>query len=428
MSKKVIIFTYYFPPAGGVAVQRFLKFSKFLPEFGWEPIIVTVNNGSYPYYDESLLREISPSLRVYRTKTFEPFELYNLLRGKKGKAMPVVSVGSHQERSVFQRVSEYVRANFFVPDARVGWVGYAVKQAEEILKSEKVDAIITTGPPHSTHLIGLQLKQRYGVKWLADFRDPWTGIFYNNLLPRTEATKRKDKTLETKVLQTADYVTVISPGMKQEFEDRAQKIDVLFNGYDEDDFNALENATEGNTVFTIRYIGNLMASQNVDGLWKALQELQMPFKVEFIGRVDEAVKLSIEQNGLAQKVTYIDFVDHKKATGLMQQADLLLFIIPNVKDADLILTGKLFEYLASGTEMLSIGPVNGNAAEILKQTGRKPMLAFSNGEDIKKQIEAALNYFNQMNGAYKYMPGKEQLFSRRNQTSLLVEKLNSLFS
>lgn len=409
-------------------MQRFLKFSKFLPEFGWEPIIVTVNNGSYPYYDESLLREISPSLRVYRTKTFEPFELYNLLRGKKGKAMPVVSVGSHQERSVFQRVSEYVRANFFVPDARVGWVGYAVKQAEEILKSEKVDAIITTGPPHSTHLIGLQLKQRYGVKWLADFRDPWTGIFYNNLLPRTEATKRKDKTLETKVLQTADYVTVISPGMKQEFEDRAQKIDVLFNGYDEDDFNALENATEGNTVFTIRYIGNLMASQNVDGLWKALQELQMPFKVEFIGRVDEAVKLSIEQNGLAQKVTYIDFVDHKKATGLMQQADLLLFIIPNVKDADLILTGKLFEYLASGTEMLSIGPVNGNAAEILKQTGRKPMLAFSNGEDIKKQIEAALNYFNQMNGAYKYMPGKEQLFSRRNQTSLLVEKLNSLFS
>ena len=132
MSKKVIIFTYYWPPAGGVAVQRFLKFSKFLPEFGWEPIIITVDNGSYPYLDESLVKEISPSLRVYRTKTFEPFEFYNLLRGKKGKSLPVVSVGSHNKKSFFQTISEYVRANFFIPDARKGWVSYAVKQAEEI--------------------------------------------------------------------------------------------------------------------------------------------------------------------------------------------------------------------------------------------------------------------------------------------------------
>jgi glycosyltransferase involved in cell wall biosynthesis len=426
VSKKVIIFTYYFPPAGGVAVQRFLKFSKFLPEFGWEPIIVTVNNGSYPYYDESLLKEISPSLRVYRTKTFEPFELYNLLRGKKGKAMPVVSVGSHQKRSVFQKISEYVRANFFVPDARVGWVSYAVKQAEEILKNEKIDAIITTGPPHSTHLIGLQLKQKYGVKWLADFRDPWTGIFYNNLLPRTDATKQKDKALETKVLQTANYVTVISPGMKQEFEARAKKIDVLFNGYDEDDFSKLNTIEAIAAPFTIRYVGNLMASQNVEALWKVIAGLNAPVRIEFIGRVDEAVKASIEANGIAKSVSYLDFVDHKTAIGLMQQADMVLFVIPDVKDGALILTGKLFEYLASGTEMLSIGPVNGNAAEILKQTGRKPMLAFSNGEELKKQLEAAINYYNQMNGAYKYKSGKEQVFSRRNQTSLLAEKLNLL--
>ena len=426
MSKKVIIFTYYFPPAGGVAVQRFLKFSKFLPEFGWEPIIVTVNNGSYPYYDKSLLKEISPSLRVYRTKTFEPFELYNLLRGKKGKAMPVVSVGSHQKRSVFQKISEYVRANFFVPDARVGWVSYAVNQAEEILKNEKIDAIITTGPPHSTHLIGLQLKQKYGVKWLADFRDPWTGIFYNNLLPRTEDTKQKDKALETKVLQTADYVTVISPGMKQEFEARAKKIDVLFNGFDEDDFSKLITSEASAAPFTIRYVGNLMASQNVEALWKVIAGLNTPVKLEFIGRVDAAVKTSIEANGIAGIVSYLDFVDHKKAIALMQQADMVLFVIPDVKDGALILTGKLFEYLASGTEMLSIGPVNGNAAEILKQTGRKPIIAVADGEELKKQLESAINYYNQMNGAYKYKPGKEQVFSRRNQTSLLAEKLNLL--
>lgn len=426
MSKKVLIFTYYFPPAGGVAVQRFLKFSKFLPEFGWEPIIVTVANGSYPYYDESLLKEISPSLKVYRTKTFEPFEFYNLLKGKKGKAMPVVSVGSHQNKSFFQKISEYIRANFFVPDARMGWVSYAVKQAEEILKNEKVDAIITTGPPHSTHLIGLELKEKFGVKWIADFRDPWTGIFYNNILPRTASTKQKDKALETKVLETADLVTVISPGMKKEFESRAKKIEVVMNGFDEEDFT---NAGRNAEVFTIRYVGNLMASQNVEIFWKAIRELRIAnyeLRIEFIGRVDDAVKNSIAENGLNDCVSYLDFVDHKKAVQLMQEASMLLFVIPDVKDNALILTGKLFEYLASKAEMISFGPSDGNAAEILKQTGRKKMIDFKDDVEAKKQLESAINHFTQTKSAFKYNDNKEQIFSRRNQTSILAEKLNSL--
>ncbi len=429
MNKKVLIFTYYFPPAGGVAVQRFLKFSKYLPEFGWDPIIVTVANGSYPYYDESLLKEISHSLKVYRTKTFEPFEFYNMLKGKKGKAMPVVSVGSHQNKSFFQKISEYIRANFFVPDARMGWVSYAVKQAEEILKDEKIDAIITTGPPHSTHLIGLELKQKYGLKWIADFRDPWTGIFYNNILPRTEATKQKDKALETKVLQTADLVTVISPGMKHEFEDRAKKIEVLMNGYDEEDFTIAERGIQNAEVFTIRYVGNLMASQNVEVLWKAIRELRITnyeLRIEFIGRVDDAVKKSISESGLNDCVSYIDFVGHSKAIELMQEASMLLFVIPDVKDNALILTGKLFEYLASKSEIISFGPVNGNAAEILNQTGRKTMVDFADEAETKKQLESAIGNFNQTKNNYKYSDNREQVFSRRSQTSILSQLLQSL--
>jgi glycosyltransferase involved in cell wall biosynthesis len=429
VNKKVLIFTYYFPPAGGVAVQRFLKFSKYLPEFGWDPIIVTVANGSYPYYDESLLKEIPHSLKVYRTKTFEPFEFYNMLKGKKGKAMPVVSVGSHQNKSFFQKISEYIRANFFVPDARMGWVSYAVKQAEEILKDEKIDAIITTGPPHSTHLIGLELKQKYGLKWIADFRDPWTGIFYNNILPRTEATKQKDKALETKVLQTADLVTVISPGMKHEFEDRAKKIEVLMNGYDEEDFTIAERGIQNAEVFTIRYVGNLMASQNVEVLWKAIRELRITnyeLRIEFIGRVDDAVKKSISEIGLNDCVSYIDFVGHSKAIELMQEASMLLFVIPEVKDNALILTGKLFEYLASKSEMISFGPVNGNAADILKLTGRKPMIYFPDEVETKKQLESAFGNFNQTKNNYKYSDNREQVFSRRSQTSILSQLLQSL--
>ncbi len=436
MNKKVIIFTYYWPPAGGVAVQRFLKFSKFLPEFGWEPIIITVDNGSYPYFDESLVKEISPSLRVYRTNTFEPFEFYNLLRGKKGKSLPVVSVGSHNKKSFFQIISEYVRANFFIPDARKGWVSYAVKQAEEILKNEKIDAIITTGPPHSTHLIGLKLKEKFPIKWLADFRDPWTGIFYNNFLPRIESTKQKDKALETKVLQTADIVTVISAGMKKEFETRAKQIEVVNNGYDEEDFRTSDIRHPASDTFTIRYVGNLMATQNVENLWQTLSSVlqhrtsdighRTSLRLEFIGRVDDAVKKSISQNGLDSIVHYLDFVDHRKAIQLMQEASLLLFAIPDVKDNHLILTGKLFEYLASTSEMISFGPVQGNAAEILSATGRKKMIDYHDAEETKKQLQLALSHFDQTNTAFKYTDNKHQVFSRRNQAGILADKLNSI--
>lgn len=428
MKRKVLIFTYYFPPAGGVAVQRFLKFSKFLPEFGWEPVIVTVANGSYPYNDESLLQEISDTVKVYRTKTFEPFELYNLLKGKKGKAMPVVTVGAQENKSFFQKISEYIRANYFIPDARKGWVPYALKQAEEVLKTEKIEAIITTGPPHSTHLIGLQLKKKYGLKWIADFRDPWTGIFYNQILPRTAATVQKDKCLETEVLQNADVVTVISPGMKKEFASRAKQVEVIFNGFDESDFN-LQRKTQQSENFTIRYVGNLMASQNVEIFWRAVQQLhkaKLPLKIEFVGRVDEQVKQSIAQHGLSDIVEYLDFVDHKKAVELMQDTSLLLFVIPQVKDNELILTGKLFEYLAANTEIISFGPVHGNAAEILAQTGRKPMIDFTDDKTAIQQLEAAIAVFHQTKCSYKYNNQLEQTYTRRSQTGALAELLNRL--
>jgi len=433
VSKKVLIFTYYWPPAGGVAVQRFLKFSKFLPEFGWEPIIVTVNNGSYPYFDESLLKEVAPELRVYRTKTFEPFELYNLLRGQKGKTMPLVTVGTHSKKTFFQKLTEYIRANFFVPDARKGWVPYAVKQAEEILTTEKIDAIITTGPPHSAHLIGLKLKEKFGFKWIADFRDPWTGIVYNDMLPRTEATQKKDSELETKVLKTADCTVVISPGMKEQFEGRAKKIVVIFNGYDESNFLPLSESISINKkeeFFTIRYIGNLMASQNPTNLWKAIAELQhtnaAKIKLEFTGRVDTEIQNSIAAEGLSDITTYNPFTEQQKAINLTHTASLLLFAIFNLPNVKLVITGKIFEYLASRSEIISFGPVDGDAAAILKSVGRKPMIDFNNYSETLNQLQAAYNYWSQNSHSFKYSDRRFEKFTRRNQAAALAGLLNGI--
>ncbi len=426
--KKVLIFTYYWPPAGGVAVQRFFKFSKFLPEFGWEPIIITVENGSYPYYDHSLLKEVAPNLQVYRTKTFEPFELYNLVRGKKGKAIQAATIIANRDKSLFQRITEYIRANFFVPDARKGWVPYAVKQAEAIMKEQKIDAIITTGPPHSIHLAGLRLKQKYGVKWIADLRDPWTRIFYNEFLPRTEATKRKDAELEQQVLQTADKVVVISPGMKKQFTRHTDNIEVIYNGYDAEDFFDDGNEKPAN-VFTIRYLGNLMSNQNVVPFWNALAALKSRganFKVELIGRVDAIARESITKAGLDDVVSYVEFVAHRQAMQLTRQASLLLFIVQNVEDKNLFLNTKLFEYIASGSEIISYGPVGGDADVVLHTVERKPIIDYGDEETTVKQLTAAYDYWQKTGTNFKYSNNLHTIFARKEQTAALAKVLDEL--
>lgn len=425
--KHVLIFTYYFPPAGGVAVQRWLKFTKYLPENGWLPIVVTVKDGSYPYLDESLEKEIDPHLEVHKTETFEPFEIYNLLRGKKGKQLPTAMLDNASDKSVFQKAAEFVRANFFIPDARKGWVKYAVSEGVKIIQSKKIDAIVTTGPPHSTHLIGMMLQKQFGVKWIADFRDPWTSIFTNTFLPRTDWAKQQDKHLETEVLKRADCVTVIGPSMQKEFQDRAKRIEVIWNGFDEADI-AVANEVVRNPVFTIRYVGNLFASQTVPAFWKAVARLRKEenakLKIEFTGRVDESVKQLIRQSGVEDVVSYNDFVPHNEAVQLMCSADALLFAIPAVPDSERIITGKIFEYLATKKPILAFGPLSGDAAKLLVECGRETMCDFEDNASAFAQLKLHYqNFAQQTPVAYN---NTYQKFSRKNQAEVLVKVMNEL--
>jgi glycosyltransferase involved in cell wall biosynthesis len=425
--KNVVVFTYYWPPAGGVAVQRWLKFSKYLPENGWQPIIVTVKDGSYPYTDLSLQKEVLPTIEVHRTKTLEPFTWYNWLRGKKGKQLPTALLDSTAPKSLFQQLAEFIRANFFIPDARKGWVKYAVAEGAKMIRSKKIDAIVTTGPPHSSHLIGCTLQKQFGVKWLADFRDPWTGIFTNHYLPRTHWAKVRDKKLEEMVLKQADAVSVIGPSMKKDFEHLAKKIEIIWNGFDEADTANLLTVHH-NDVFTIRYVGNLFASQQIPAFWKAVKRLveqeNAALKIELIGRVDESVKTLIAQYQLANLVTYSDFVSHQEAVDLMCRADALLFAIPQVPGNERILTGKIFEYLAARKPILAFGNVQGDAAELLRECGREAMCAFDDDENAFQQLKKCYHCF-----CSKQPPNYSDAFkkfSRRNQTKALAQFLEEL--
>lgn len=426
--KKVLIFTYYWPPAGGVAVQRFLKFSKYLPEFGWEPIIVTVENGSYPYLDESQVREISPSLKVYRTKTFEPFEFYNLLRGKRGKTVPIVAVGAHQQKSFFQRITEYIRANYFIPDARKGWLPYALKKAEEIMATEKIDAIITTGPPHSTHLIGKKLKEKTGVKWIADFRDPWTKNLMNEFLPRTASANAEDKALESSVLENADIVTVIGDGMKTQFDNVAAKTEVVYNGFDEEDFNIAPISS--GEFFSLRHVGNMILSMNVPELWQAISELRnendafkKAFRLEIVGDAHASIRAEFEKYNLNDAIHYTGYVDHSKAVAYMKGATCLLFLVSNVKHSEVLVSGKVFEYLATNNRILSIGPIGGNADKLLHDCERDGVIAF---EDKKSMKDTLLRYFMDWQGGkgFQYQGNKHLFYTRRMQCKRLAQILD----
>lgn len=425
--KHVLIFTYYWVPAGGVAVQRWLKFTKYLPENGWQPIIVTVKDGSYPYTDFSLQKEVLPTLEVHKTETFEPFELYNLLRGKKGKQLPTAMLDNASKKSFFQKLAAFIRANFFIPDARKGWVKYAVSEGAKIIQSKNIDAIVTTGPPHSTHLIGLILQKQFGVKWIADFRDPWTSIFTNHYLPRTDWAKKQDKRLEDQVLKNADAVVVIGPSMKKEFASRAKKIAVVWNGFDESDV-AFDQANEANNIFTIRYVGNLFASQQVPAFWQAIKHLvnkqQAKIKIEFTGRVDESIKQLIDKNGLQSIVAYQDFVSHADAVKLMCTADALLFAVPQVPDDERIITGKIFEYLAAQKPILAFGNVQGDAAKLLVECGRESMCAFDDAQTALQQLSKHYHAF-QNKQSINYSNSYRQ-FSRSNQAKKMVELLNSV--
>jgi len=429
--KKAIILTYYWPPGSGPGVQRWLKFCKYLPEFDWQPTVITVKNGSYPYTDETLIRDVPASLDVIKTETFEPFALYNLLRGKKGKSVEVGMGNLKGNQGLFAKIANYIRANYFIPDARVGWNKYALIAAERAIKKSRPDVIITTGPPHSTHLIGKKLKEIYGIPWLADFRDPWTTIYYNEFLNRTKSSTERDKNLETSVLKECDLAMVASPGLAKEFETRAENLVFIPNGYDENDFKN-QITQKADKKIRLSYIGNFKANQNNPTLWKAVAECinEIADATNFIlcitGNVHAQVKEDITNAGIDAHVEYSPFVDHQKAVSLMQESDALLLTIPQSPGSELILTGKIFEYLATKRPILSIGPTKGNAASILTDMGHEPMLDRDDLAGMKNSISSIIQTAINTQALQKVGNGKYEIYSRKGLSKQLADTLNSL--
>lgn len=429
--KKVLIITYYWPPAGGIGVHRFLKMARYLPEYGWEPIILTTSEGSYPYLDPDLEKDVPSSVKVFRTTPLEPFLWYNWLRGKKGKQVEVAVIGWNSRKTWRQRFSEWIRANFFIPDARVGWYPSAVRKAKEIIRECQPDAIITTGPPHSTHLIGLRLKNKFNIPWIADMRDPWTRIFYNFQLPRTCLTKKIDRYFEQTVLKKADRISVIGPGMKERFKTYPDKTDVVYNGYDEQDF--MPNPPQETDGFVIRFVGNMKANDDIPSFWAAFRKLRetdpgfaQQARIIITGRIDPKVMNVIDNEKLQSVIQTEGFVPHAEAVHKMQQAQLLLFSVPVTPDGQLYITGKLFEYIGANCPILGIGPKGGDADQILQISGANALYDYGDENGIYQALEFAYQQWIKQKQIQRNDNNGRRLFTRKKQTEVLAGILNHI--
>ena len=393
--KKVLIITYYWPPSGGAGVQRWLKFVKYLPSFGIQPIVLTVDPAfaSYAQTDESLLKEVPPETEVHRTKSFELYQLYSSLSKK--KEIPYGGFANETKPSLFQKISRFVRGNFLLPDPRKGWNKYACRKAFELIAFHQIDTVITTGPPHSTHLIGLKLQKKTGIRWIADMRDPWTDIYYYKQFYHTALARQADRRMERQVLEKTDRLITVSKDMIRLFSqktsiDLARKTSVLPNGFDEDDFAGKTHGQE--EKFTITYTGTISETYDISGFTNALGRLDesvlRKLKIRFVGKVPSAISNRIKNEFPELEVELTGYVDHQKSVDYLLRSSVLLLIIPKVENNEGILTGKFFEYLASRKPVLAIGPANGDLAGIIRETGCGQIFDYSDEEGIRNFINS----------------------------------------
>lgn len=423
LDKKLLIITYYWPPAGGPGVQRWLKFVKYLPEFGVQPVVYIPENPTYPIMDEKLVSEVSDKAIVLKNKIFEPYQLAGFFSKNKTKKISSGIIPNAKKQSALEKILLWIRGNLFIPDARVYWVKPSVNYLKRYIKENNIDTIVTSGPPHSLHLIGLELKQELDIKWFADFRDPWTTIGYHKQLKLSDYANKKHKNLEKKVLNSADEIIVTSKTTKTEFQAITTKpISVITNGYDVEKIEKQPLDSK----FSLAHIGSFLSERNPKILWQSLAELvsenetfATDLEIKLLGAVSQEVLTTISDYKLDSYLNNLGYVSHSEAVAHQRKSQVLLLIEIDSEETKSIIPGKLFEYMISERPIIAIGPKDSDFAEIISTTNTGVFFTYEEKEKLKRLLLGYYNLF--LEQKLKVFPVGLQEYSRRNLTEKLAE-------
>ena len=428
--KRVLVIAYYWPPSGGSGVQRWVKFCKYLPSEGWQPVVYAPENADYPSLDPSLEADLPKDLEVLRGRIWEPYAAYRKLLGGKNASTQVTEISSGK-KTWKQRLSLWIRANLFVPDPRVGWVKPSVKSLKAYLAEHPVDVIVTTGPPHSVHLIGLQLHKALGIPWIPDFRDPWSRMYYLKYLPMTEKTWKKLRRQEQTVLDSCSTVLACTPLVQEEFQAQTHTpVACITNGFDEADFaERLLPRWDGH--FNITHTGLFAADGNPLALWKVLGILaasepgfREDLRIRLVGKVDKEILESIKAAGLSANVVALGPQNH--ATAILEQRAATILILPMRNDAQYrpILPGKLFEYLAARRPILGIGQEDGAMARVLFSAKAGITADWEDSAPMRAFLSNA--WRQHCEGGVPATNGDINSYTRRNLTHALAQLLSQV--
>ena len=426
MDKKVLIISYYWPPAGGPGVQRWMKFVKYLPEYNIKPILYIPENPNYPIYDYSLNDEVSEKLEIIKNPITE---ISNIISNSKSlNLIRSGNIPNPKEQSLFQRLLFFIRGNLFIPDMKILWKNKSIDFIENYLSKTKIDVVITTGPPHSLHLIGYELKKRLNIKWISDFRDPWVNLNYLNRFHLLPSVKRRHKKLRDKVLINSNSVIVTSEKLKKLYKEIAPNIFKISNGYD------YEYSTVNiDSKFSISHIGSLYPERNPKYLWDIIDEIcinneefRSNLQINFIGNTSEKIIKYLSNKSFKSCVKFIDYVDYKRAIEFMCSSQILLMVEVNDNDSSYAIPGKLFDYLNSKRPIIAIGPDRSEVNQILYDTNAGKFFNYNESINLKLHIENLYNQYEM--GSISYDAKNISIYRRKNLTEELSKIINKVSS
>ncbi len=437
--KRVLIITYYWPPTGGSGVQRWVKFARYLPQEGWQPVIYTPENPEQLAVDTTLEAEVPAEAEIIKTRITEPYELYKKFLRKSGHSKEAVEVNpvNAQNKSFLQKVAMWIRGNLFRPDPRCMWIGPSVRFLKKYLKEHPVDLIVSTGPPQSMHLIGRRLARETGLPWVADFRDPWTKIFYFKHLSMMKSTVKWHERMERKVLDEADTVVAVSPIVQKEFQEMTQTpVELITNGFDENDFIAAghpEAAGGADADFVITHTGLFAADGNPTVLWEVLAEkclndkqFKEKLKIKLIGRTDIQITEALEKAGLTENCIDMGYQPHAAAVEEQRKASLLILPLRKEPEYKAVLPGKLFEYLASWRPVLGIGQPDGAMSMVLNTTKTGVVLDWNDRKSIARYVDFC--WEKHKKGELNVEDADISRFTRRELTASMARLFDTLTS